>query len=121
MVTMSLSCYEHLFHKIKQHQKLNRTYFTTRIKLNTSLFPLASLEGAVGGDLEEFEVIKPIPYKPVGVDEGGEIQIGSIILQVVSGDITLEKTNAIVNGTNRYLRHKGSATFSLRHNEPMNL
>ena len=35
--------------------------------------------------------------------EGGEIQIGSIRLQVVSGDITKEKTDAIVNGTNRQL------------------
>ena len=75
------------------------------------MFPLASLEGAVGGDLEEFEVIKPMSYKPVGVDEGGEIQIGSIILQVVSGDITLEKTNAIVNGTNIHLKHKGRFIF----------
>ena len=81
------------------------------MKLHVCLFPLASLEGAVGGDPEEFEVIKPMSYKPVGVDEGGEIQIGSIILQVISGDITLEKTNAIVNGTNKYLKHKGRSTF----------
>ena len=72
----------------------------------------------MGGDIEEFEVMKSMSYKPVGVDEGGEIQIGSINLQVVSGDIIQEKTNAIVNGTNRYLKHKGISTFWLRQNEP---
>ena len=36
-------------------------------------------------------------------DEGAEIQIGSITLQVVPGDITQETTDAIVNGTNSRL------------------
>ena len=35
--------------------------------------------------------------------EGGEIRIGSITLQVVPGDITQERTDAIVNGTNNNL------------------
>ena len=39
----------------------------------------------------------------ISTGEGGEIKIGSIRLQVVSGDITKEKTDAIVNGTNRHL------------------
>ena len=36
-------------------------------------------------------------------EEGGEIKIGSITLQVVPGDITKERTDAIVNGTNQRL------------------
>ena len=92
-----------MFHK---SHKFNKTFHAI------SLFPFVSLEGAVGGDPEEFELIEPMSYKRVAVDEGGEIQIGSIMLQVVSGDITLEKTDAIVNGTNRQLRHLGkSACF----------
>ena len=43
------------------------------------------------------------PGQHVSTGEGGEIKIGSIRLQVVSGDITKEKTDAIVNGTNRHL------------------
>ena len=72
-----------------------------------------ALEGAVGGDRrDEFDVIRHTPYRPVAADEGGEIQIGSITLQVVSGDITHERTDAIVNGTNKYLKNKGKGSTS---------
>ena len=40
------------------------------------------------------------PTHSAAIGDGGEIQIGSITLQVVPGDITQETTDAIVNGTN---------------------
>ena len=61
--------------------------------------------GAVGGIPEPLEpmagnaFIEPIPARAAG-GGGGEIKIGSIRLQVVPGDITKERTDAIVNGTN---------------------
>ncbi len=55
------------------------------------------VEGAKGGvDMEDSMEVGP-------ETSGDEIQIGSITLQVVSGDIIQEKTDAIVNGTNRDL------------------
>ena len=63
-------------------------------------------EGAVGGVPEPFEIVEPLAASfqnlrgSAATGEGGEIQIGNITLQVVSGDITRETTDAIVNGTN---------------------
>ena len=69
-----------------------------------SLFFLGPLVGATGGIPEEIEEMPPVGSGlHVSTGEGGEIKIGSIRLQVVSGDITKEKTDAIVNGTNRHL------------------
>ena len=45
-----------------------------------------------------------LTHLPAVVDDGGEIQIGTIRLQVVPGDITQETTDAIVNITNAQLR-----------------
>ena len=59
------------------------------------LFLADSTEGAVGGLPASFELVEDEPN-----EDGGEIQIGSIRLQVVHGDITQETTDAIVNGTN---------------------
>ena len=54
------------------------------------------LRGAVGGISLPFDEF----LSPPSIREGGEIQIGSIFLQVTPGDITEEATDAIVNGTN---------------------
>ena len=57
------------------------------------------MEDASGGVPKSFELVDPKDEPK----EGGEIQIGSIRLQVVPGDITKERTDAIVNGTNQSL------------------
>ena len=59
------------------------------------LYLADSIEGAFGHVPTSFELVEDEPQ-----EEGGEIQIGSIRLQVVHGDITQETTDAIVNGTN---------------------
>ena len=66
---------------------------------------LEHLVGAVGGIPEPLEpmagntFIEALPAR-AAEGGGGEIKIGSIRLQVVPGDITKERTDAIVNGTN---------------------
>lgn len=54
------------------------------------------------------------PPQSAATGDGGEIQIGSICLQVVSGDLTRETTEAIVNGTNSELDIKQGKCHCLR-------
>ena len=54
----------------------------------------------MGGVTDGFEVVDMVTESKT---QGGEIQIDNIMLQVVAGDITQEKTEAIVNGTNKDL------------------
>ena len=84
-------------------------FFTvSTIQLLTNSPVLGPFMGAVGGTPEPFGAFEPMARKtftepsPKRTAEGGggEIKIGPIRLQVVPGDITKERTDAIVNGTN---------------------
>ena len=55
--------------------------------------------------LRPHEIAQPVPriQTPTGAGEGGEIKIGSILLQVGLGKIEKETTDLIVNGTSEKL------------------
>ena len=76
------------------------------------------MEGAVEGYAKPFAMVEPMatgiqnsPGSAAAMGEGGEIQICSIRLQVVLGDITHETTDSIVNGTNQRLNMSSGKNF----------